>query len=127
MSHVWPDIENVIAGLLRAAEVAEHIGTDLPPNLRYRMPLVLVERRGGTGSSWLDSPVVLVDVLSSRPGVAKTLSNSIRDLLTGDPLALWPIDRATVVAGPQEIPHGDSGVLRWTTTYEVETRRVAAA
>jgi hypothetical protein len=123
----WPDVEDVLVGLLDAAGLADNAGRDLPANLRYRMPFVLVRRRGGTDDGRTDRAMVDVDVLSSQPGVAKTRSADIRDHLLGDPLLLWPIDYVETVSGPQEIPHGDTSVLRWTTTYEVHCRRVVAS
>lgn len=125
--YTYPDVEDVLLGLLAVANLAEHRGRELPSNLRYRMPFVLVERRGGGDIGWADSPVVNIDVMSSQPGVAKARTEAIRDYLTGDPLALWPIDRVQTVAGPQEIPHGDTAVRRWTCTYQIDCRRVAGS
>lgn len=124
----YPDLEEVITGLLVDADIAVHTGTgETPPtNLRYRMPFCLVARRGGPDDGWTDQAVVFIDWFSSVPGVAKDKSNDTRDYLTQtSPLLLGPIDRVQVVAGPQEIPHGDTSVLRWTTTYEVHARRIA--
>ncbi len=125
--YTYPDVEDVVLALLDVADLAEHRGRELPTNLRYRMPFVLVERRGGADDGWTDHPVVNIDVLSSQAAVAKARAEAIRDYLTGDPLALWPIDRVETVAGPQEIPHGDTAVRRWTTTYQIGCRRVAAS
>jgi hypothetical protein len=125
--YTYPDVEDVVLGLLASADLAEHRGRELPTNLRYRMPFVLVERRGGGDNGWTDSPIVNIDVLSSQAAVAKARAEAIRDLLTGDPLVLWPIDAVETVAGPQEIPHGDTAVRRWTATYQIDCRRVAVS
>lgn len=123
----YPDIEQVLIDLLTDAAIADNADRTLPANLRYRMPFCLVERRGGPDNGWTDSPVVNIDWLSSQPGVAKAKAEATRQFLHGDPLTLWPIDRVETVAGPQEIPHGDSSVLRWTTAYQFGCRRAAAS
>lgn len=127
MSYTYPDVEDVVLGLLVGADLATNADRELPTNLRYRLPFVLVERRGGADNGWTDSPVVNIDVLSSQESVAKQMSGDIRKFLTGDPLALWPIDRVQTVAGPQEIPHGDTAVRRWTCSYQIDCRRVVAS
>jgi hypothetical protein len=117
----------VIAALV-GAELAEHVGRELPTNLRYRMPYTLVERTGGPDDGISDTATVNIDVLSSSVDVAKQRSENIRDYLTGDARSpRHPIDRAETVAGPQEIPYGDVSVRRWTTTYQITARRTAAA
>lgn len=123
----YPDIESVVIAALVGAELALHAGREIPSNLRYMMPFTLVERVGGPDDGITDSATVNIDVLSSSVDVAKTRSESIRDWLTGDTRSpRHPIDRAETVAGPQEIPYGDSGVRRWTTSYEISARRTTA-
>ena len=124
----YPDLAEVVEAVLRTAGIAEHAGGAIPTNLRYRMPFCLVERRGGPDDGWTDRGVVLVDWLSSVPDVAKAKSEATRRFLTTtSPLDMWPIDHAETLAGPQEIPYGDSAIVRWTTTFEVHARRLAAS
>jgi hypothetical protein len=121
----YPDLETVVERVLVNAGIAVHVSRSIPRNIRYRMPFCLIERAGGPDDGWTDRGVVLVDWLSSQPGVAKAKAEDTRDyLIRTSPLDMWPIDRAETIAGPQEIPYGDSAVMRWTTTFEIHTRRV---
>lgn len=121
----WPDIERVVIGLIRDRRIAEHVDRELPGNLQYRMPFVLVERAGGDSNRLSDHPTVMVDVLTSRPDVAWNVSQRIRALLAGDPLAIWPIDWVEVVGFFQPVPAPSSAVGRWSSTFRIGLRRIA--
>lgn len=123
----YPDVETELIRLIRTQNITEHIGREIPTNLRYRLPYVVVQRQGGADDRRSDFATVVVDVLTSKPDVAKTLSQRIRSYLTGSPLDLWPIDRVETNTALQEIPFGDSDVRRWTSTYQIVFRRTIAS
>lgn len=126
MGREFPNVEALIVALIDTTGLVAGVGSDLPQNLQYRLPYVLVVRSGGPDDGVSDFPLVDAEVYAARKANGRRLSEQIRQRLLRD-LPGWPIDRIETVGAIQELPFGTRNVRRWTNTFRVTTRRITTS
>lgn len=97
-------------------------GTETPANLQAALPFIRVTRRGGPDDHVSDYPRVDVDVFAATRAAGVALSSTIRDHLRFG-FSITGVDRVVTESSAQELPWEDPGVRRWTSTFQVVTRR----
>lgn len=116
----FPDIESAVMELL--ADLATN-GTVAPSDLTA--PFNRITRYGGADNFITDTARVDVDSFAPTRQVAYALAESVRQRMLGFPWVLTNavIDRVSTDAGPHEVAWGDPNVRRFTTAFQVLTRR----
>lgn len=129
---VFPDIEDVVseylADELAALGFTVPVGTR-PPDPRPPEGFVVVRRTGGVlHTPVTDAAIVVVEAWASLESVAYKLASNARAILVSAP---GRVSRAVVylvreAAGPGNLPDPVSPLARYTATYEIHVRGVAA-
>lgn len=119
---VYANVEDLLAGWLKTVLGYEHVVHEQPTNLRFVLPLIVVERFGGAdGRIGLDIANVDVDVFAtSRADAAAQAENirrSIRMTLPGYVHGGTVIAKTETISAPSHAP--------WDSTAQV--RRFVAA
>lgn len=126
MSYV--DAETALINWLRpryaTATPAITFNDELPYNLNFVTPLVVVERvAGGDDVITLDRAVVDVDVFHLSKGLAKALARQlladIRGSLPGKALGAATVSRVETVSGPTKAAWDDTRMRRITASYRL--------
>lgn len=125
----YPDIEALLADWLKTAlgitgVIAGDIPDDVPSNLDYIVPLVIVSRFGGTDRVLsLDSPRVDVDCFAATRDTAKALGEkvrrAIRVVLPRQILGGAVITRTATFSSPTVVAWASGPVRRVTAAYEL--------
>lgn len=121
----WPDVNQVVRGLIAELVGIDNVGPETPADLAGRHVFVRARRVDGGNDDINDYPVVDVDVFAVRYDVGEPLAEQVRQRLTqrrSSPL----LDRIDCSTGPRELPWGDGTVRRFGATYEVVARRRSA-
>jgi hypothetical protein len=115
-----PDVEAVLApwaettfGVFSAAET--------PADLETRLPVIRVERIGGSDERFTEHPRVAVDVFAATADEARTLASRVRDALL---FLRGPVGGAVVRdvrcdSGPTRQPWANEAVHRRGASYTV--------
>lgn len=129
-----PSIERVLVAWLPARIGGVRVTAELPAN--HPLPIVAVDRIAGADADYkLDRPVVDIDVYGSDRAQAQGLAEEIRHqvrhelpqqtVVVGD-LAVV-ITRVRTIVAPRSLPHANTGVRRYTASYELYVHTVPAA
>jgi hypothetical protein len=95
-----------------------------PADLEERLPVVRVERVGGSDGRFRGHPRVAIDVFAATADEARTLANAIRDALL---FLRGPVNGAVISdtrcdSGPSRQPWANPAVHRRGATYSVSLR-----
>jgi hypothetical protein len=123
----WPDTYVAVSG---AIDDLGTVGAQTPadPDGNYDwLPFIRVTYAGGPDDGITTTPTVFVDVFADGRGAASTLAGKIRQRMLNGPHDIDGsalIDHAGTVAGPSEVPYGDTTkVRRYAATYQIQMRR----
>lgn len=118
----FPDVERMLGDLLGDLGT---VGSETDINLQASLPYIRVHRIGGADNRITDAARVDIDVYTTDASAGKTLTETIRQRLTGGPSATahGVIDRAWTESGPQTAPTDDPNLRRVITTYRISFRR----
>ncbi|MGI5404123.1 hypothetical protein ACQEVG_32675 [Streptomyces sp. CA-135486] len=117
------DIEAVLAPWVEAT-FNVFSASETPADLEQRLPVVRVERLGGSDARFRGHPSVAIDVFAATADEARTLANSIRDALL---FLRGPVNGAVISdtrcdSGPSRQPWANETVYRRGATYTVSFR-----
>jgi hypothetical protein len=118
-----PDIEAVLAPW--AEETFDVFSAaETPADLETRLPVIRVERLGGSDDRFAEHPRVAVDVFASTADEARTIARSVRDALL---FLRGPVNGAVIRdvrcdSGPVRLPWANENVHRRGATYTVSLR-----
>lgn len=118
-----PDIEAVLNPWAEELTGA-FAGAETPADLETRLPVIRIERDGGSDARFSGHPRVFVDVFAATADEARTLSNTLRDalLLLRGPVRGAVIRDVRCDAGPSRRPWANEAVHRRGATYTVSYR-----
>lgn len=99
-------------------------GAETPADLEERLPVIRIERGGGSDDRFGRSPRVFVDVFAATADEARTLANAIRDALL---FLRGPVHGAVIRdvrcdSGPSRQPWANTEIHRRGATYTVSLR-----
>ncbi|MFF9525357.1 hypothetical protein ACF1DV_25760 [Streptomyces achromogenes] len=118
-----PDIEAVLNPWAEAL-TGHFAGAETPDDLEQQLPVIRIERGGGSDERFSEHPRIFVDVFGRTADEARTLADSLRDAL----LALrGPVHGAVIRdvrcdSGPSRLPWANEAVYRRGATYTVSFR-----
>lgn len=124
-----PFIDTEKAVLLLLADLADgNVDIETPSDLQDHLPFVRVERLGGQGTRWTDSPRIAVDVFAARGSrsSAVSLAFACQARLLSFPHVIdsvGVIDKVVTDISPNEVPWPNDNVLLVTSSYQVSVRR----
>lgn len=110
---------------IEARQIGE-FPADNPTGMAY---YIAVETIGGPRDYFQDSPLIDIDVFANSRALAKSVSETVSDLLLGYPKTVlvegrrFTIDRVGVVRRPVKEPWDDENVRRQGATYQLTVRR----
>ncbi|MFD9442160.1 hypothetical protein [Streptomyces sp. NPDC060001] len=118
-----PDIEAVLAPWVEAT-FDVFSAAETPADMEKRLPVVRVERIGGSDERFTLHPRVAVDVFAATADEARTLAGRIRNALL---FLRGPVNGAVIRdvrcdAGPSRQPWANEAVHRRGATYSVSLR-----
>lgn len=118
-----PDIEAVLAPWAEAT-FGVFAGAETPADLETRLPVIRVERIGGSDERFALHPRVAVDVFAATADEARTLASHVRDALL---FLQGPVNGAVIRsvwcdAGPTRQPWVNEAVHRRGASYTVSLR-----
>jgi len=118
-----PEIESVLAPW---AESTFDVwsAAETPPEMEKRLPVIRVERLGGSDERFTLHPRVAVDVFAATADEARTLAGRVRDALL---FLRGPVNGAVVRdvrcdSGPSRQPWANEAIHRRGATYTVSLR-----
>lgn len=100
-----------------------------PPDAEERVPLVRVEKIGGSRTQLNDYPLVDLELLATTKAEAESLAEDVDAFLLGYPLSVLVdgrtvvLDRVSVPRVPAGLPWEDAGASRYAATYSFSVRR----
>lgn len=125
----YPDAEALLVAWLKVVLGLDHIyeggPTDVPSNVQYIVPLVMVERFGGNDDVLsLDRCNVDIDCYASDRSTAKALAERVRRLmriaLPRQVLAVGTVvTKVETVAAPTVLPYDPTPVRRVGAAYRL--------
>jgi GGDEF domain-containing protein len=128
----YPDIESRLIAWLKTTLDMTHVyeggPEDVPHNLTAIVPIVMVDRFGGSDATVsLDDANVDVEVYASTRTAAKALAERIRGEirlnLTGKTLAGAVIARVATIGAPAVLPFDSGPVRRVGASYRIRVHR----
>lgn len=127
----YADIEALLHDWLTSVLGYENVTFELPTNLVFVMPLVVVERFGGADATiTLDQPTVDIDVFAASREDARAHAESIRQALRtklpGRTFRGAVVQRVRTISGPTKAPYDSRGtVRRFTAAYQIQLHQFA--
>jgi hypothetical protein len=118
-----PDIESVLPPWAEST-FDVFSASEAPDDLEELLPVIRIERGGGSDERFSLHPRVFIDVFAATADEARTLANNVRDAL----LALrGPVNGAVIRhvrcdSGPSRQPWANPAVHRRGATYTVSFR-----
>ncbi|WP_329168294.1 hypothetical protein OG709_29860 [Streptomyces sp. NBC_01267] len=117
------DIEAVLAPWAEATFGAFGCA-ETPADLEQRLPVIRVERLGGSDDRFTRRPTVAVDVFAATADEARSLADCVRDALV---FLTGPVNGAVIRsvrcdAGPSRQPWANEAIHRRGATYTVSLR-----
>lgn len=117
------EIEAVLAPWAEAT-FGVFAGAETPADLETRLPVIRVERLGGSDERFALHPRVAVDVFAATADEARTLASSVRDALL---FLQGPVNGAVIRSvrcdsGPTRQPWVNEAVHRRGASYTVSLR-----
>ncbi|MFF3142158.1 hypothetical protein ACFVRU_10610 [Streptomyces sp. NPDC057927] len=118
-----PEIEAVLAPWAEAT-LGVFSAAETPADLETRLPVIRVERIGGSDERFALRPRVAVDVFAATADEARTLASRVRDELL---FLRGPVNGAVIRdircdSGPTRQPWANEAVIRRGATYTVSLR-----
>lgn len=117
------DVESVLAPWAES-EFGVFSAAETPADLEKRLPVIRVERIGGTDDRFNSTPRVAVDVFAATADEARTLAGRVRDALL---FLRGPVNGAVIRdircdSGPTRQPWANELVHRRGASYTVSLR-----
>lgn len=125
-SRPFPDAELVVMDLLEGITGTPCV-TVTPDNLEEVVPVIQVNRTGGSDDGITDFPRVTVTVFDAKRTPAWDLAEACRQALYGSvrtKVAGATIDNVRTDTDPQQIPDSNPNVRKVTATYRLAMRRM---
>jgi len=126
---MFPDIETALMDYL---EDLGYTVTSTPADLVSRLPVIRIQRVGGSDDGENDYPRVSVQTFaagsSEKPTAARDLAETIRDRLNHELPAMskpggFLLDSSSTESGPSSYPWPDPSVRVAQAIYRLTTRR----
>lgn len=106
----------------RLADTAETVKVT-PPDLQTRLPIIKVQRIGGTDDGVTDTARIVVTVHAATYREGNRLARLVRHRLRWGPTPAGVIDAVRTEVGPREVPSRDAEAVRcFEATYRVLVR-----
>jgi hypothetical protein len=128
----YADVEELVKAWLQAKLGYENVTHEQPTNLRFVMPLIVVERFGGADRIiTLDKPHVDLDVFAPSRAAAKAHANTIwQAMRTRMPGYIYAartvVQNVETIAGPSHAPwDSNAQVRRFTMAYQIHLHQFA--
>ncbi|MER5501378.1 hypothetical protein ABT096_29815 [Streptomyces sp. NPDC002561] len=117
------DVEAVIAPWLEA-RLGVFAAAETPADLEDALPMIRVERIGGSDDRFSLHPRIAVDVFAATADGARTLSEQIREALVflNGPVGVAVVRSVRCDVGPTRQPWGNEAIHRRGATYTVSLR-----
>lgn len=118
-----PDIEAVLNPWAEET-FGVFAGAETPADMETRLPVIRIERGGGSDARFSQSPRVFVDVFAATADEARTLANNVRDalLFLRGPVKGAVIRDVRCDSGPSRQPWDNGAIHRRGATYTVDFR-----